>query len=146
MKLARPRTWLGEDEVTAEIYLLRALIRSPVITVTPATPLAEAQRLLVDERVPALVVVDRDQLRGLVTRTDVLRALLEQPAACTGDAMSRYVFSIPVDSSIESAAALIAIEHVGQVVVTGHDGELLGLVSAVDIARHVATRAGYLAA
>ena len=58
MKLARrPRTWFDE-EVTAEICLLRALIQTPVITIAPSTPLAEAQRLLVDERVPALVVVD----------------------------------------------------------------------------------------
>jgi len=29
MKLARrPRTWFGEEEVTAEIYLLRALIQT----------------------------------------------------------------------------------------------------------------------
>jgi CBS domain-containing protein len=38
----------------------------------------------------------------------------------------------------------MATEGVGEVVVTWRDGELLGLVSAVDIARHVATRAGYL--
>ena len=147
MKLARrPRTWFGEEEVTAEIYLLRALIQTPVITVTERTPLAEVQRLLVDERVPALVVVDDGHmLRGLITRTDVLRVLMDEPEAEARAAMSAQVFAVPVDSSIESAAALIAIENVGQVVVTGHDGELLGLVTAVDIARHVAARAGYIA-
>ena len=146
MKLARrPRTWFGDEDVTAEIYLLRALIQTPVITIAQTTPLVEAQRLLVDERVPALVVVDDKQtLCGLVTRTDVLRVLLDDPESDASAAMSAYVFSIPVDSSIEAAAALIAIENVGQVLVTGHDGELLGLVSAIDIARHVATRAGYL--
>jgi CBS domain-containing protein len=146
MKLARrPRTWFDE-EVTAEIYLLRALIQTPVITIAPSTPLVEAQRLLVDERVPALVVVDdKHTLCGLVTRTDVLRGLLDEPDGDVADAMSRYVFAVPVDASIERAAALMAVENVGQVVVTGRDGELLGLVSAVDIARHLAARAGYVA-
>lgn len=146
MKLARrPKTWFDE-EFTAEIYLLRALIQTPVITVSPSTPLVEAQQLLVDERVPALVVVDdKHTLCGLVTRTDILRALLEEPASELADAMSVYVFAVPVDSSIERAAALMAVEHVGQVVVTGRGGELLGLVSAVDIARHLAARAGYVA-
>jgi CBS domain-containing protein len=145
MKLARrPRTWFDE-EVTAEIYLLRALIQTPVITIAPTTPLVEAQRLLVDERVPALVVVDDKQtLCGLVTRTDVLRGLLDEPDGDVADAMSLYVFAVPVDASIERAAALMAVESVGQVVVTGRDGELLGLVSAVDIARHLAARAGYI--
>ena len=147
MKLARrrPRTWFGEDEVTAEIYLLRALLQSPVLTVSADTPLDEVHRMLVDERVSAVVVVDDERtLTGLITRTDVLRVLIDEPDAKAAQAMSNYVFAIPVDSSIEAAAALIAIENVGQVVVTGRDGELLGLVSAVDIARHVAARAGYL--
>jgi CBS domain-containing protein len=148
MKLARrPRTWFGEqdDVVTAEIYLLRALLQSPVITVPESTPLADVQRILVDERVPAIVVVDEERtLIGLVTRTDVLRVLLDEPDALVAQAMSRFVVALPVDSTIEAAAALMATENVGQVVVTGRDGELLGLVSAVDIARHVATRAGYL--
>jgi CBS domain-containing protein len=141
----RPRTWFGEDEVTAEVFLLGALVQRRVFTVTERTPLDEVHRILAEERVPAVCVVnDERELRGLVTRTDVLRALRESPTATAGAAMSSYVFAIPLDSSIEAAAALIAIENVGQVVVTGYEGELVGMVSAVDIARHLATRAGYM--
>ena len=146
MKLARrrPHTWF-EDEVTAEIYLLAALLQSAVLTVTEDTPLAEVHRMLVDERVPAVIVVDAERtLIGLITRTDVLRVLIDEPDANAAQAMSSCIFAIPVDSSIERAAALMATESVGQLVVTGREGELLGLVSAVDITRHVAARAGYL--
>jgi CBS domain-containing protein len=38
----------------------------------------------------------------------------------------------------------MAYEGVGQVIVIGPGGELLGMVSAVDIARYVAIEAGYL--
>jgi predicted transcriptional regulator len=142
---ARARTWFGEEEVTAEIYLLRGLIQRPVVTVMQTAPLAELHALLADERVPALAVIDAEaNLRGVVTRTDVLNALLSKPDAKAADVMSNYVFAIPRDSTVESAAALIATENVGQVVVTGSEGELVGIVSAVDIARHVAQRAGYL--
>jgi CBS domain-containing protein len=147
MKLARRRTWFGEEDdvVTAEIYLLRALLQSPVITVPQTAPMADVHRMLVDERVSAIVVVDDDRtLLGLITRTDVLRVLLDEPDALAAQAMSRFVVAMPGDSTIEAAAALMATENVTQVIVTGRDGELLGLVSAVDIARHVATRAGYL--
>lgn len=148
MKLARrPRTWFGDEDdvVTAEIYLLRALLQSPVITVPQTAPVADLQRMLVDERVPAIVVVDDERtLIGLVTRTDVLRVLLDEPEALAAQAMSTDVVSLPVHATIEAAAALMATENVGEIVVTGKGGELLGLVSAVDIARHIATRAGYL--
>jgi CBS domain-containing protein len=89
-----------------------------------------------------VVVVDAQRsLRGLVTRTDVLRA---EPGSLARDAMSPYIFALPAISRIERAAALMAFEDVAHVVVTGTDNELLGLVSAVDIARHFAILSGFL--
>jgi IMP dehydrogenase len=142
--LKRRPTW-SEDEVTAEVYLLGALIERPVVTVLEDAPISHLHEILVDDNVPAIAVVDPEHtLRGLVTRTDVLRALRSN-AACAKDAMTSDVFVIPVESTVESAAALIAVENVGQIVVVGDDGDLLGIVSATDIARYVAKRAGYVA-
>ncbi len=136
-------TWVDpDDEPTSELSTLGALA-APVTAVTPTTPIAELRRLLVESRVSAIVVVDDDaSLRGLVTRTDLLAAL-ERGATTAGDAMSHYVFVLPAESAIERAAALMATENVGQIVVTA-DGDVLGMVSAVDIARHFAIRSGYL--
>jgi predicted transcriptional regulator len=82
------------------------------------------------------VVDDRDELRGVITRTDVLRA--EDLTTPTSDVMSMFVFALPWTASIHRAASLIAFEGVGQVVVTGLPDSVLGMVSAVDIARHFA--------
>lgn len=134
-----------EEEVTTELDLLGALVRAPTVILPERAGLEQARQLLVDQRVPAIAVVDETHaLRGLITRTDVLRTLAREPDATLGDAMSSFVFALPADSTIEAAAALMAIEGVGQVVVTGRTGELLGMVSAVDVARYVAVRAGYL--
>jgi CBS domain-containing protein len=149
---AARRYWLAaatdeDDEVTAELNLIGALVRGAPIVVDAATPLAELRRLLVEERAPAIAVVDAHRnLRGVVTRTDVLRALDTRDELTAADAMSGFVFALPADATIEHAAALMAHEGVGQVIVTGADGALVGMVSALDIARHCAVRAGYLAA
>lgn len=141
------RTWFEDDEPTTEIYLLGSLVTEPAAIVDETEPLEVARHLLVDRRVPAIAVIDAERsLRGVVTRTDVLRVLATRSDANVGDAMSGFVFSLPADSTIERAAALMALEGVGQIVVTGRDGELVGMVSALDIARHLAVRAGYLAA
>ncbi|HEY4245088.1 MAG TPA: CBS domain-containing protein [Kofleriaceae bacterium] len=148
MKSARrPRTWFEEEEeVTVELYPLVALVRTAPVVVDVNTPIAEAARLLVENRIPALIVIGRErQLEGIVTRTDVLR-LGDRPDATASDAMSSFVFALPDEATVEQAAALMALEGVGQVVVTSADGELVGMVSALDIARHCAIRAGYLAA
>jgi len=45
------------------------------LVVSPATPLAEAVRLLRDARASVLVVSDREGVVGLITANDLLRAL-----------------------------------------------------------------------
>lgn len=132
-----------EDTPTVRLDTLGALVRAPAAVVTARTPLAEVRRLLVNRRVPAIVVVDGGRtLCGLVTRTDVLRA--GDDTATAGDVMSGFVFALPATAAIEKAAALMAYEGVGQVVVTSARGELVGMVSAIDLARHYAIAAGYL--
>jgi CBS domain-containing protein len=133
-----------DDEVTGELYTLGGLLETPAQTVHERTPIAEVRTLLAELRVPAVVVIDESRtLKGVITRTDILRASRE----CTaGDAMSRYVFSLPREASVERAAALMALEGVGEIVVTGDDGQMVGLVSAFDVVRHVAMKAGYIVA
>jgi CBS domain-containing protein len=136
--------WLDpDDEVTSELSTLGALA-SPPVAVEPITPLAQVRKLLGDHRVPAVVVVDdQHALCGILTRTDVLCALDDARAVTAADAMSGFVFALPAESAIERAAALMASESVGQVVVTA-GGDVVGVVSAVDVARHFAIRSGYL--
>lgn len=142
--LAHQFTDAFEDTPTAEIEPLGSLVAQPAIAIRTTTPVAEAARLLVRYRVPALAVVDaEDRLRGLVTRTDALRGL-DESHATAADAMSGFVLALPTSATIERAAALMAYEGVGLVCVTDANGKLVGMVSAVDVARHYAARTGYL--
>jgi CBS domain-containing protein len=123
-----------EEEPTLEHERLGGLVNGPVVVVAIDRPMEEVRRLLVEYRVPAIAVVDGDELYGVLTRTDALRAINDNAVA--GDAVSRFVLSLPATASIARAAALIAYENVGQVVVTDRDGSLLGMVSAVDLLRY----------
>jgi CBS domain-containing protein len=143
----RKRTWFDEEEVTIEVTPLGVLVETPAKTLLASEPLVTARQLLIEHRIAAIVVVDdRRTVVGVVTRTDVLRGLAKCSEATVGDAMSGFVFALPQTARVEHAAALMAHEQVGQVVVTGDDGELVGLVSALDIAGYLAVRAGFLAA
>src|SRR5689334_20985289 len=99
-----------EDEPTEVLEKLGDLISSPVVAIAEDTPLTEAKRLLVSHRVPALAIVDaQGALRGIVTRTDVLRAL-DHDGARACEAMSGFVFTLSARATIEKAAALMAYE------------------------------------
>jgi CBS domain-containing protein len=121
---------------------LASLARQPMVVVAPETTIAAVRRTFVERRAAAILVVDAgDNLLGILTRTDALRAATDTLAR---DALSGIVFVLPMLASVERAAALMAYEGVGQIVLTGDDGELAGIVSAIDIVRHYAVEAGYL--
>lgn len=57
------------------------VMTKPAISVAPDTQLAEAVQLMTRHRVKRLPVVEHGKLAGLVTRTDLLRALVARQAA-----------------------------------------------------------------
>jgi len=133
-----------EDEVTRELETLASLVRQPTIIIGPDVAIGEVRARFVDERAAAILVVDSDDnLLGILTRTDALRA---DPDSLARAALSGVVFVLPVFASVERAAALMAYENVGQIVVTDGAGALVGIVSAIDVVRHYAVASGYLVA
>lgn len=74
-----PATSLSVYEVH---YLLSKLtvkkvMSSPVITVGANTPLEEAARIMADNKIGGLPVVEDDKLIGIITETDIFKILLE---------------------------------------------------------------------
>jgi acetoin utilization protein AcuB len=51
-----------------------------VITVGPMRPAPDAARLMLDQKIGALPVMDGERLVGIVTETDMLRAFVEMVA------------------------------------------------------------------
>lgn len=85
-----PKRWLGmflSDEERARDFVkshgrkAREVMTQPAIGVAPDTPLAEVVRLMERHRVKRLVIVEGGKLTGLVTRADLLRAMVTHPAA-----------------------------------------------------------------
>jgi len=55
------------------------VMHSPVVTISPGEPLSEAARQMIDNRIGGLPVMDADnQMVGILTETDMLRALIDQ--------------------------------------------------------------------
>ncbi len=74
-----PATTLSVHELH---YLLAKLtvkqvMSSPVITVSSTTPLEEAARIMADNKIGGLPVVDDGVLVGIITETDIFKVLVE---------------------------------------------------------------------
>lgn len=71
------RRWFHrKDRVKAEAFTAGVLMTSPPVTVEGGCTLDEAARLMAARQITRLVVMDDDELTGIVTRSDLLRAFL----------------------------------------------------------------------
>lgn len=83
--MASPATSLEVHELN---YLLNRLavaeiMTKAVITIGPRSPVEEAARLMLQEKISALPVIDGGQLVGIITETDVLDLLVRALGAGT---------------------------------------------------------------
>ena len=80
-------SWFLSDEERARDFIkshglkAREVMTQPAICVAPDMPLAEVVRLMERHRIKRLPVIENGKLAGLVTRTDLLRALATHQAA-----------------------------------------------------------------
>lgn len=102
------------------------LMTTPVVTVDPDRPVAEATRLMSERRISSVVIVDREgRLHGILTERDVLRLVAAGPgrlADPVSTAMTAPVHAIEADAPVYRALARMArleVRHLA--VVDDHD-------------------------
>jgi len=120
------------------------MTRNPC-TVTPDTPVSEAARLMKEEDVGIVPVVERvggaetrGRLVGVVTDRDItIRHVAERHTTDTPvrDVMSSGVKTASPDDSVDTVMALMGREQVRRIPIVDDRGSLVGVVSQADLAR-----------
>lgn len=108
--------------------------------VTPETPLAEAARLMKQDDVGVVPVVESEnskRLVGLITDRDIaIRAVAEGRDGRTtsvGHIMTSEVRSASPDDSVDDVMTLMGREQVRRVPIVDERGSLVGIVAQADI-------------
>lgn len=124
-----------------------------VITVSPSTSFREAVRLMEDERIDSLPVIEGGEVVGLVAESDLLlkEELSDRPQGVTGlpwqrrrdrvragatsvrEAMSRHPATVRPTDTLSAAAHVMHRRHVGGLPVVDEGGRLLGIVTRSDL-------------
>ncbi len=120
--------------------------RLEITCCTGARSLLSVATRMDEEDVSSIVVTDENgYLRGIVTRTDIVRMALAHPdrwheMTCT-DAMTRDVVTAPVTATLEHVAQLLQEKHIHRVVIVepAGNGKLrpLAVISDHDIVYHL---------
>lgn len=108
--------------------------------VTPQTSVREAARLMEEEDIGSLPIVEDDaRLIGIVTDRDVaVRVVghgLDPDSTRVGEIASSEVFAISPEDDLDEALKLMASAQVRRLPVVVRENELVGVVAQADIAR-----------
>lgn len=101
---------------------------------------SEAARLMRDEDVGLIPVVEGERLVGTVTDRDIaLRVVAEGKTAestTVGEIASREIVTIDPQQDLDEALRLMARHQVRRLPVVEGDGTLVGIVAQADVAQH----------
>lgn len=114
--------------------------RQPLI-VSPTMPVREVLRLMVDNKVGCVAVVERGKLVGIFTERDVLLKIGERAAELGTHAVSEFmtakVESLPPTAKIAFAVHRMDLGGYRHIPVTNSDGEPTGIFSVRDILAYI---------
>jgi CBS-domain-containing membrane protein len=125
---------------------IASIMTKSVICVTPAWTLRELMVLLVDGDMGGVPVVDEAwRAIGIVSKSDIVRYVLEHgtfEGATVADCMLPLAMTVTPATAIQRVAALMAWEGIHRLPVCGPAGDVIGIVSTLDIARWAAKLTG----
>ena len=130
--------------------LVKHWMTRDVITITPATSLFEAHRLMTEKRIRRLPVVDRGKLVGIITLGDVRAA---EPSSASSlsvwemnnllaklkvsEIMTREPTTISQEATISTVAEIMLEKKFSGLPVVDEAGKLVGIITESDIFRLV---------
>jgi CBS domain-containing protein len=114
------------------------------LSVSPSIPVREVLRLMVDNKVGCVMVVDQGQTVGIFTERDALLKLGEDPAEWSAkpisDFMTQNVQSLPPTAKIAFAVHRMDQGGYRHVPVMDENGKPVGVFSVRDILRYLTNK------
>jgi CBS domain-containing protein len=124
----------------ADKHPIRELMTENPKTVSSDATVVEATRVMRDDDVGLVPVVDGDRLVGTVTDRDIaIRVVAEERDAnstAVREIASTDLVTIDPEQDLDEALRLMAQHQVRRLPVVEEDGRLVGIVAQADVARH----------
>jgi CBS domain-containing protein len=113
-----------------------------VITIDVKRTVLEAAKLMHQQDVGDLVVMDGSEAKGIVTERDLVRRIMAQKKPLetkVSEVMSTPLITIGEDSSLREAARIMVKNQIRRLPVT-IENVLVGIIATSDFARHLSKK------
>jgi acetoin utilization protein AcuB len=119
---------------------VQSIMTKTVVSASPDATVREAIQLIDDNDIRHLPIVEGGRLVGIVSDRD-LRAYEragsdEQLATALREVMSHEPLCMEAGESVEALIGVMLEYKIGALPVVGRDGELIGIVSYIDVLQH----------
>jgi len=112
--------------------LLR-ITRTPLVTVSERASVMDAVRMMHEEHIGAVAVVDGGRLKGIFSERDLMNRVVlvrrDPDSTPVRDVMTSPVITIQRTLSADDALKLMDEKHIRHLPVTNVDGQLAGMLS-----------------
>ena len=116
------------------------LMSSPVVSVTPDTPVQEAATQLLDNDISSLVVTDEaNEIVGILTSTDFVRMIADETVAAettVADYMTASVVTVTANDSVDAVAKTMVQRGFHHLPVVD-ESRVIGMVTTTDVTAYV---------
>ncbi len=122
------------------------LVKGPVHTISKGTSIEEAAKKMTKKSIGSLVVVEKGQPSGIVTKTDLVRRVLavgKDTSLPIEEIMSPQIISIEYDQPIFEGLLLMLRHKITHLLVMG-EGTMVGIISEHDWVRYQERHPAYL--
>jgi predicted transcriptional regulator len=109
-----------------------------LITIDINAPLKQVAKILTKSNIHGAPVKGDGQLVGMVTLTDLGKAIATGNYGSAGDIMNRNVFTVEEDMPVYEAMRLFTEYNVGRLIVTAK-GSPKGIITQSDVLRRILT-------
>ncbi|MEM3737175.1 MAG: CBS domain-containing protein [Candidatus Bathyarchaeia archaeon] len=122
-------------------------MRVKVVTISPQNTVKEAIKLMTDNAIGSVVVVEAGEIAGILTERDCIRKCLAAGKELTtkiGDVMSKPVVTVNQDASLSEAVELMRRKMIRRLPVVDKANKLVGILTSDDVLRAIPTPAAKL--
>jgi cystathionine beta-synthase len=134
---------LVEQASTGDLrdLITRKHARGEVTTLKPADTLQRAYQQMKANDVSQLPVTTGEHILGILDESDVLMAVMENPAAWQDSVQARMSRQLVTVAPSAGVKELMAVFDAGRVAIVVEGGKFLGLITRIDLLQHLRRRA-----
>jgi len=107
--------------------------------VTPTSTMRDALKLMAEQKIGAVLVVEAGKIVGIFSERDLARQALEENIDMNtpiGEVMIRAVYYVTPEQSVESCMALMTVKRFRHLPVI-ESGKLVGVISIGDVVKQL---------